>query len=266
MRLLKYSVKHNLILAGDNDQSVYQPGFAWNRAKIDVIGNSRILNINFRSTMQIQTVAEKYRTLMKGFDKKNCPETFRLGAPVELHELQNENEAYNGILETVKVCIQSLGYEPENIYIIAREVRQLQSLKTLLQEKLDLASLRVNADEFSFSEECVIRLATPQSCKGLDFPVVLYYLDHRAHHLGAYDEETADKINRNMIYTAITRGTELLHVFMLKDSTFWNNCEHFANWCRYGEKRSLQVERFVGGLALGIAACFRRPARSSRCI
>ncbi len=29
----------------------------------------------------------------------------------------------------------------------------------------------------------------------------------------------------------------------------WNNCEHFANWCRYGKKRSVQVEQFAANLA-----------------
>ena len=29
----------------------------------------------------------------------------------------------------------------------------------------------------------------------------------------------------------------------------WNNCEHFASWCRYGKKRSVQVEHFAASLA-----------------
>ena len=36
-----------------------------------------------------------------------------------------------------------------------------------------------------------------------------------------------------------------------KYSLVWNNCEHFAFWCRYGKKQSVQVEQFAAGLAGG---------------
>lgn len=219
LRLIRATVRESMILAGDNDQSVFQPGFIWNRAGIDINGHSKILNINFRSTNQINEVAEKYRATIKGADKENMPETFRLGPPVELHENKNQNDSFAQMISTVKMCINSLNYEPENICLIAPRKSLLEQLREELKTQLDFESAFVNEPDFDFSKSGIIRLATTQSCKGLDFPVVLFYLDHRAHFVDVFDEATADKMNRNMIYTAITRSIEMLHVFTLEDST-----------------------------------------------
>ncbi len=216
LRLIRASVRESMILAGDNDQSVFQPGFTWSRAGIDISGNTKILNINFRSTNQINEVAEKYRATIKGFDKENLPETFRLGPPVELHENPDNETSYAQMISTVRMCINSLNYEPENICLIATQRRHLERLQALLKNELELDSAIVNEEDFDFAKTGIVRLATTQSCKGLDFPVVLFYLDHRAHFLDVYDETMADKMNRNMIYTAITRSIEMLHVFMLE--------------------------------------------------
>ena len=219
LRILKASVRESVILAGDNDQSLFQPGFTWNRAGIDVSGNTRILNVNFRSTNQINEVAEKYRATIHGFDKENRPETFRLGPPVELHESKNDAEAFFQIISAVKMCINLLNYDPENICLIVQQNRHLEKLSSLLKSELDLDSASVGDSNFDFSKPGIVRLSTTHSCKGLDFPVVLFYLDHRVHHLTGYDDETTDRLNRNLIYTAITRSTEMLHVFTLENSS-----------------------------------------------
>ncbi|MDY6397274.1 MAG: AAA family ATPase [Treponema sp.] len=218
LRLIRSTVRESMILAGENDQSVFQPGFTWNRAGIDISGHSKILNINFRSTNQINEVAEKYRATIKGADKENMPETFRLGPPVELHENKNQNDSFAQMISTVRMCINSLNYEPENICLITQRKSHLEQLKENLKNQLDLDSAFVSEPNFVFSKPGIIRLATTQSCKGLDFPVVLFYLDHRAHFVDVFDEATADKMNRNMIYTAITRSIEMLHVFTPEDS------------------------------------------------
>lgn len=214
LRVLRLATRKSMILAGDNDQSVFQPGFTWSRAGISVSGNTRMLHINFRSTDQINSVAERYRALITGCDTDNVPQTFRMGPPVELHENKSQEESFRQMADTVRLCVKSLGYEPENICLIAPKKAQLEKLKNLLKDELDLDCAPVNAQDFDFAKPRIVRLATPQSCKGLDFPVVLFYLDHRAGFLYDFEESVFDKMNRNMVYTALTRSMELLHVFM----------------------------------------------------
>ncbi|MBQ4498472.1 MAG: AAA family ATPase [Spirochaetaceae bacterium] len=217
LRLIRASVRQSMILAGDSDQSIFQPGFTWSRAGIDISGNSKILNINFRCTNQINEVAEKYRATIRGADKENMPETFRLGPPVQLYENKNQEASFAQMVSTVKMCINSLNYEPENICLIAPRNECLEQLKNMIKAELDLDCASIKHDDFDFAKPGVIRLSTPQSCKGLDFPVVLCYLDQCAPLINVYDEEVADKMNRNIIYTAITRSIEMLHVFILEN-------------------------------------------------
>ncbi len=214
LRVLRLATRKSMILAGDGDQSVFQPGFTWSRAGIDVEGSTRTLHINFRSTDQINAAAERYRALIKGGDTGSAPQTFRMGPPVELNEDGTQEESFSRMIGTVRLCVNLLGYEPENICLIAPQKRQLDRLQSILKDTLGLEGEAVNSDGFDFAKPGIIRLATTQSCKGLDFPVVLLYIDHRAHFLDALDEGVADRMNRNMIYTAMTRGIELLHVFM----------------------------------------------------
>ena len=214
LRMLRLATRRSMILAGDNDQSVFQPGFTWSRAGIDVSGSTRTLHINFRSTDQIHSVAERYRALIAGCDTSNVPQTFRMGPPVELHENKSQEESFRQMADTVRMCVGTLGYEPENICIIAPKNAMLEKLQKLLKDELDLDCAQVNAQDFDFAKPRIVRLATLQSCKGLDFPVVLFYLDHRAGFLYVFEESVFDKMNRNMVYTALTRSIELLHVFM----------------------------------------------------
>ena len=223
LRLMRATVRKSMILTYDKEQAVFQPSCIWNRAGIDISRNLVNLNINFRSTNQINEVAEKYRATIKGADKENMPETFRLGPPVELHENKTPEDSFTQIISTVKMCINSLNYKPEDICIIASCYGDLSELSEKLKNELNLDSAYVNDSEFDFSEEGIIRLAKTQDCKGLDFPIVLFYLNDfvpfSQFGIKQFDNATIDKMNRNMIYTAITRSIEMLHIFTLEDST-----------------------------------------------
>lgn len=212
--VLRHLVQKCVIIAGDSDQAIYQPNFAWKRSGIDISGHTKILHTNFRNTNQIYDVAETFRAKTKDADTSLSPQTFRMGPPVELHTATTAKDSYSQIISTVRLCINQLSYDAENICIIAQRTEHLEKIKSLLKAELSLDAKIISKEEFDFADEGIVRLSTSFSCKGLDFPVVLFYLDNTIHTTGGYDDETSDKVNRNLIYTALTRGFEMLHVFM----------------------------------------------------
>lgn len=222
LAVIKNSTKRAVFLAGDSDQSIYRKGFNWNRSGIDIRGRTKILKTNFRNTVQIHEYAENYRANFKHKDKTTMPDAFRPGPPVEHVVGKNTEDVMNQMLEQVKLLMNALNYEEENICIIANTNPKLEKLKNLLDKKLGVEANIIN-DDFDFEKTGGIRLCTMQSCKGLDFPVVLFLADHRIHGAekgSVYDESTFMDQQFNMVYVVLTRAMEMLYVYTVGGSEF----------------------------------------------
>lgn len=218
--ICKSLVKKSLIMAGDNDQSIFGLGFSWKSAGINIVGKTKILHTNFRNTNEINDVAEKYRATIVNNDIENRPLTFRVGPKPEVHLLDSTSDFGNEVFNYAEMCIKQLGYSPENICIIINNpaLDLKESLQQRFRTELDVDLKSIDDEEFSFEEENVIRYTSTRTSKGLDFPVVLYVLNRTLYSFDGFDDENKSKCNRNAIYTALTRSMDLLHVFVDKNT------------------------------------------------
>lgn len=221
---IKEVCRASVIMAGDKDQTIYQIQTPIIRSGIDITGNSLSLKTNFRNTIQINDVAEKYRKLIKGMNQETNPSSFRMGPPVELVDLDIETihsqDLYELIAQRIKTCINELGYAAENICIILSDIKNQKPNKIMAElSKLGIKSEGIKEKDYSVGGK--VSLSTIQSCKGLDFPVVILLADHRVHFNDLkYDDETVERLQRNMFYVAMTRAMDMLTVIT------WNNSEN----------------------------------------
>ncbi|NNM53362.1 MAG: AAA family ATPase [Spirochaetales bacterium] len=214
---LKAIAKKCVVLAGDADQSIYQPFFSFRRAGIDIAGRTRVLRINFRNTVQVHEFAERFRKKSQGFDTESSPEAFREGPEPEVFQGESPAEIQALLAQRVDLFVQRLGYDPENIAIVATTTGDLDSLAQLLNKK-GYATANVKDKDFDFSQRGSLRLSTMHSVKGLDFPVVLVYLT-RLFGSDTLDQSVVEKHLRNVIYVAVTRAMEHCNIFVKKGST-----------------------------------------------
>jgi len=214
---IKASSRRSLILAGDGDQSIYQPFTSFERAGIDIVGHTRALHTNFRNTVQLHDYAERYRALgaAKGspIDAESQPEAFREGPEPELFEGRDIEELLDLVAAHVGLYVGTLGYEPENLAILAPTNHDLDALA----ERLDAAgyaSSQVHHDGFDFDERGKVRLCTLHSAKGLDFPVVFLWIPKLHIVDGSWEPAAEDRMNRNLLYVGLTRAMDHCAVFV----------------------------------------------------
>lgn len=217
LKAIKSCTNRCVILAGDADQSIYQPGFSFKRAGIDISGRARILRTNFRNTVELHEITERYRRTGGGSDVENEPFAFRNGPRPELYKAADAEEMFGLLEKRLFLFLDTLGYSPENICIIVPRDDDLQGLNARLSaEGLSLVDIREKG--FDFVETGSVRLTTMHSAKGLDFPVVLLYIPSFHVINSSMDPATSDRMARNLIYVAMTRAMDHLNVFIREET------------------------------------------------
>ncbi len=204
-----------MIMAGDIDQTLYGIASPYARAGLDLSGKTRFLTTNFRNSRQIQIVADRFRELSpKGsFDMSVQPQAFREGPPPELYSAESEAELRELLLRKLLLFHYQLGYEPDNIAVLAPRTHHLEALSEEVAAQ-GFEPVIITRKDFDFAATGTLRLSTLHSAKGLDFPVVLMYLPE-IERRQAYNEESVERLLRNLVYVGLTRAMENLNVFTL---------------------------------------------------
>jgi hypothetical protein len=218
LKALKLMSARGVVMAGDAGQAIYGLGSPYRRAGIDISGRSRILRTDFRTTCPIHDLAEKYRQV-SGPDIEGdtvVTHAFREGPAPELYAARTREELMGLVVEKAGLFIDKLGYDPENITILAPGKADVAAIRERLSRR-GIASADIRDDSFSFATEGLARVSTMHSSKGLDFPVVLLYLPGLP--LSAeYDESAAGSLARNLIYVSMTRAMDNLNVFVMEEA------------------------------------------------
>jgi superfamily I DNA/RNA helicase len=164
--------------------------------------------------VQIHALAERYRTVDSCHDSDNSPEAFRDGPLPELFQASDRQALLEVLVERLRLFTVTLGYEPQNIGILVPSNDDVSFVRDRLAPLgLELANIRDPA--FSFDSVGAVRVSTLHSAKGLDFPVVLLFLDRPPFFGSGYDDESVERMSANLVYVAMTRAMDHLNVFAL---------------------------------------------------
>ncbi len=211
-----------LFFAGDVGQRIFQQPFSWKALGVDIRGRSRTLRVNYRTSHQIRTHADRLLGPVvtdvdgNGEDRSDTVSVFN-GPPPAIHSLKTESEetalVSNWIRERAKA-----GVLPHEFGVFVRSAAQLDRARTALKA----AGLAFKIlDEHVETTHGHISISTMHLAKGLEFrAVVVMACDDEIIPLKERIETVGDDADlqeiydteRHLLYVACTRARDHLLV------------------------------------------------------
>jgi len=211
-----------LMFAGDLGQRIFQTPFSWKSLGVDIRGRSHVLRINYRTSHQIRSCADR---LLPGEladvdgvteQRKGAVSVFT-GPQPEFLRSRSEAAEVEGVVQWVRERLAA-GIRPDELGIFVRSAAQLPRARRVLQEsgqntaELDLGVVPSPGQ---------VSISTMHLAKGLEFrAVVVMAVDEGVMPLAERIEGVADTADleevysaeRHLLYVACTRARDYLLV------------------------------------------------------
>ena len=211
-----------LFFAGDLGQRIFQTPFSWKTFGIDVRGRSQTLRINYRTSHQIRSDAD--RLLPQSLaDVDGLMESWRGtvsvfdGAPPQVQIFANSAKEIDAVASWVAERLRDR-YAPHEIGVFVRSENEIDRARQAVSKtKADFVELGENAA----SATGKISISTMHFAKGLEFrAVVVMACDDGVLPLQSRIEAVADESDleevynteRHLLYVACTRARDRLLV------------------------------------------------------
>ncbi|MDP9480145.1 MAG: ATP-dependent helicase [Actinomycetota bacterium] len=214
---------NGLALIGDGGQRIFSGGFSLRALGIEVRGRSRKLVVNYRTSEQIRSFADRLLgddadDLDEGTEKRSGTRNLFGGPEPEVHGFASASDEDAWVADRINDLLDE-GFEADRIGVFARVKSRLRGMESALgTRKIDCARLENNEDQDGDGR---VRLGTMHRVKGLEFQAVFVVsvnegvLPH-----GRAVEDPDDAIEwreayqreRQLLYVNITRARELVHV------------------------------------------------------
>ena len=211
-----------LFFAGDLGQRIFQQPFSWKALGVDIRGRSRTLRVNYRTSHQIRTQADRLlgpAVTDVDDNSENRSDTVSIfnGPPPTIHTLKNESEEIktvgNWIVEQAKA-----GVLPHEFGVFVRSEAQLERA----QAAVEAAGIPYKIlDEHVETLSGHVSISTMHLAKGLEFRAVVVMacddeiipLQERIETVGDdADLQEVYDTERHLLYVACTRARDHLLV------------------------------------------------------
>jgi mRNA-degrading endonuclease RelE of RelBE toxin-antitoxin system len=216
--------KNDLFIVGDAHQRIYGKNkVVLGRCGINIVGRSKKLKINYRTTDEIRKWAvnllegRNIDDLDGGTDDNHLYKSLTHGQSPSIEHFDSAKDQ----AEFIKALLEGADSPYSHTCVVARTNREIKAIQALLTE-LDVPTSIIQPSEALSKDGAVLHLATIHRVKGLEFDQLilasanrgLIPLDAAIRDKG--DESStleAETEERSLVYVAITRARKGAYVF-----------------------------------------------------